>query len=226
MQHSINFSWPNSKECNQFTSIFYSVQKLAPLRETRSDENKWLKSSPGDERRSLLFGAHRFRRKVCFTIVAVFRLWYQLYCSSHTRPGVLVMKSEQRRLESLQRQGMKQVTAADYSTVSKGDGLKEGIQKDTRGCWRPPHCFCLCRFNPKNMKDPEMLTACEGMFGSKHKSNERWGLRKPCVFFSIFPVWPTYQSCKALMADSYRPTAAMRCHTVKQPALYNMLANS
>lgn len=45
MQHSINFSWPNSKKCNQSASEFHYVQKLALLWETRSDENKWVKSS-------------------------------------------------------------------------------------------------------------------------------------------------------------------------------------
>lgn len=44
-QHSINFSWPNSKKCNQSASEFHYVQELAPLWKTKSGGKKWVKSS-------------------------------------------------------------------------------------------------------------------------------------------------------------------------------------
>lgn len=40
VQHSINFSWPNSERCYHFESDF-PWQKLALFWETRLDENKW-----------------------------------------------------------------------------------------------------------------------------------------------------------------------------------------
>lgn len=79
VQHSINFSWPNSKKCNQSASEFSLCAKISPV---VRDKVGWEQVSEElsldwqnhrlmkGNSKSLLFRAHR-TIEVCFTIVTV-----------------------------------------------------------------------------------------------------------------------------------------------------------
>lgn len=153
VQHFINSSWPNSKKCNQSACKFHYMQKLALFWGTRSDENKWGKSSHWTGKpHTLLCRAHRNAR-VCFTLVTVSEAFASAVFCTHRHKGREVCTEKCRQCQAKTTLPTschyKATTIKQYYwNVHRGGNFKEEPQTGASSAEEHPTVSCLLYFDP------------------------------------------------------------------------------